>query len=85
MSNTWEETSVEIDHSQEPLEGFGICWRWEGKDWLDMGGKWSEAIGCDVVAKEINLLLREDTLGRIDVEAIFCKNGEDCVKMGKML
>jgi hypothetical protein len=50
-----------------------------------MGGKGSETSWCDVVAKEINLLLREDTLGRIDVEAIFCKNGEGSVEMGNVL
>jgi hypothetical protein len=50
-----------------------------------MRRKRSEASCGDVMAKKINLLLREDTLGRIDVEAIFCKNGEDSVKMRKVL
>jgi hypothetical protein len=50
-----------------------------------MRRKGSEASCDDVMAKKINLLLREDTLGRIDVEAIFCKNGEDSVKMRKVL
>jgi hypothetical protein len=50
-----------------------------------MRRKRSEASCCDVMAKKINLLLREDTLGRIDVDPIFCKNREDSVKMRKVL
>jgi hypothetical protein len=50
-----------------------------------MRRKRSEARCGEVMAKKINLLLREDTLGRIDLEAILCKNGEDSVKMRKML
>jgi hypothetical protein len=37
------------------------------------------------MSKEIDLLLREDTLGRIDVEAVFSKNGEDSVEVRKVL
>jgi hypothetical protein len=52
---------------------------------LDIGVKGSETSWCDVVAKEINFLLSEDTLDRIDVEAIFCKNGEGSVEMGNVV
>jgi hypothetical protein len=50
-----------------------------------MRRKRSEASCGEVMAKKINLLLRKDTLGRIDVEAIFCENGENSVEVRKVL
>jgi hypothetical protein len=50
-----------------------------------MRRKRGEARCGEMMAKKINLLLLEDTLGRIDVEAIFCKNGENSVEVRKVL
>jgi hypothetical protein len=46
-----------------------------------MRGKGSEAMRSDVMAEESDLLLRKNTFGGIDVEAIFRKDGKDCFEV----
>jgi hypothetical protein len=59
------------------LQGFDICRRGKGQNWFHVGRERNKAVGRDLMAKESDLLLSEQALVRIDVEAIFCQDGKD--------
>jgi hypothetical protein len=54
------------------------------KDGLGVGDDGSEARGCDVMAKEVNLRGSKLAFGWVDVEAISSEDREDSFKMAEV-
>ena len=73
VSGSWDETVVVNNHPEEFLHAFDGGGAREIGDDGDFGLKRADAIGVDLVAKELDRGDTKNTLGRADDEAVVLK------------